>query len=596
MDLENQPLPLAEWFGPALATWGFTVACLMVGAIVVAFLFGMVLVGPLKAGDRIFKVVVGGMRDVFSTSPRRVLALARLSWQESLRRGVLWGFLIFLIGALFAGWFIDTGSNDPATLYLSFMLSATMYLVLLLGVYISAFSLPNDILKRTIYTIVTKPVRPTEIVLGRMLGFAAVGSALLGTMGLATYVVVTRGLDHSHEITSRELARLDDEQTAGQAMTTAARDGHRHRLARGEKGGVILISNRGHDHQVTVVESAGSRRYVVGPPRGQLMARVPIYGKLSFRDRSGEDKPIGINVGYEWTYRSYIEGATRAAAVWRFSDLRSENFGDVLRLQMTIRVFRTHKGKIDEGVTARLVLRNPRTKRESRPINFIPSEFSTYERRIPRALRDSKGDHIDLFEDLVSDGGLEVELRCLEPAQFFGMAQPDMYLLARELPFSTNLLKGMLGIWMQMVLVVAFGVMWSTFLNGAVAMMATKATLVGGLFVSFMQQLASGSVLGGGPFEATWRIVNQYNLMGELDKGLGTKALVLADKINQVPLFVISHILPNFRELSVNHYVSSGFDIPWADVVARNLIITAGFLIPVMGAAFLCFKVREVAK
>ncbi len=60
------------------------------------------------------------------------------------------------------------------------MLTATSYLVLLLALFLSAFSLPADIQSRTLHTVVTKPVRPSEIVLGRILGFTIVGTALLG--------------------------------------------------------------------------------------------------------------------------------------------------------------------------------------------------------------------------------------------------------------------------------------------------------------------------------------------------------------------------------------------------------------------------------
>ena len=80
---------------------------------------------------------------------------------------------------LFAGWFIDVRSDQPGRLYLGFVLTATNYMVLLLALFLSAFSLPADIKNKTIYTVATKPVRPTEMVLGRVLGFVLVGSALM---------------------------------------------------------------------------------------------------------------------------------------------------------------------------------------------------------------------------------------------------------------------------------------------------------------------------------------------------------------------------------------------------------------------------------
>ena len=39
-----------------------------------------------------------------------------------------------------------------------------------------------------------------------------------------------------------------------------------------------------------------------------LVARVPVYGKLRFLDRTGQPAEKGINVGDEWTYRSFIDG------------------------------------------------------------------------------------------------------------------------------------------------------------------------------------------------------------------------------------------------------------------------------------------------
>ena len=129
-----------------------------------------------------------------------------------------------------------------------------MLLILALALFISAFSLPADIKSKTIYTIVTKPVRATEIVLGRMLGFVAVGTVMLIPMGLASYLFVSRGLRHTHlEVTEvRELpdGRLEgetdyvryhkhsftiDPDSGGQGLTDIVR-GHRHVVTRNPDG------------------------------------------------------------------------------------------------------------------------------------------------------------------------------------------------------------------------------------------------------------------------------------------------------------------------------------------------------------------------
>src|SRR5436309_1147678 len=122
---------------------------------------------------------------------------------------------------------------QSAKLYINFVLTATTYLVMLLALFLSAFSIPADIKSRTIYTVVTKPVRTGEIVLGRMLGFTAIGTVLLIVMGVASYVFVTRTLDHTHELTAADLVEVPSEPgvTSGNKEgKTSLAHGHAHRV------------------------------------------------------------------------------------------------------------------------------------------------------------------------------------------------------------------------------------------------------------------------------------------------------------------------------------------------------------------------------
>jgi len=157
--------------------------------------------------------------DLPGTSPRRIGALARLAFKEAIRRKVLFVIALFVAGLLLAGWFLNPDSDEPARLYISFVLTGTNYLMLALALFISAFSLPADINSKTIYTIVTKPVRPTEIILGRMIGFLAVGTVMLIPMGIASYIFVVRGLRHTHlEVT--DVHELNDSGLESSFVTT----------------------------------------------------------------------------------------------------------------------------------------------------------------------------------------------------------------------------------------------------------------------------------------------------------------------------------------------------------------------------------------
>jgi hypothetical protein len=607
MVLENQYPPYLEWlfsagYNPgAFWIWLLTMLGVIVFGLLVSWILSSVRYGPMKAGDLIFKALVNLTDDLAHTSLRRVFALSRLAVQESIRRRVVAAFIVFVVILLFAGWFLNPGKTDPAELYLSFVLTATSYLILLMALILSAFSLPTDIQNRTIHTIVTKPVRTTEIILGRTLGFAAVGTGLLFVMGLFSYGFVVRTLDHTHELIEDDLgprgAGPGGVRPAGkEGLTTVTRE-HRHNVVLDENGHGITESAQGHVHEVTATTRDGQTVYAVGPAANQFKARVPVYGKLSFLDRGGRPAEKGVNVGNEWMYRSYIEGGTPAAAIWRFSGVRPEDFPGGINLDMTIRVFRTYKGDVEKGISGSITLRNPKNPKVKYLLtNFIAKEYTIDSHKIPLKFKD-KGTEVDLFRDVVSDDGeLEVEIGCLERAQFFGVAKPDVYLFKREGTPWVNFAKGYIAIWLQMVLITAVGVTWSTFLNGPVSMLATIATMVGGYFREFLDELGRGIALGGGPMESLYRILTQNNLTSELEKSITTVVLVWSDKLLfRAPLFVAAHTLPDLNSLSDVHYVAKGYNIP-LDVLTIHLTMALGYFVPIMILGFLFFKMREVAK
>ncbi len=264
------------------------VCCVVLGATVVGWLVAAVRHGPRAAARITGAVFRDGVLDLVFLSPRRAWALARLAIQESIRRRVVVVFAVFIVILLFAGWFLDPGSPDPARLYLDFVLTVTTYLVLLLALFLSSLSLPADMKSRTLHTVVTKPVRASEVVLGRILGFVAVGTVLLMVMGAISYVFVLRGLVHTHSLTADDLQSV----AASAAGQPAAPRSHQldqpapsqsdHRCV----GPRLCGTEQGHTHRLTVEKNGDKVTYNVGPAEGMFMARVPVYGKLSFRDRT----------------------------------------------------------------------------------------------------------------------------------------------------------------------------------------------------------------------------------------------------------------------------------------------------------------------
>lgn len=590
--------------------WLFTHHGLLMGLLVasvvaavgflVCYLVSMARYGPSEGFYNVTKVIYELVaRDLPDTSSRRIYALSRLAFQEAIRRRVLVVMAVFIVGLLFAGWFLDPGSSNVARLYISFVMTGTSFLVMLLGLFLSCFSLPADIKNRTVQTITTKPVRCTEIVLGRIFGFAAVGTLLLVVMGLLSYVFVTRGIRHEHTVKT-----VNPDNRSG-ATTYEASHAHSFEMLADENGKYTIGTTdeqKGHRHIVTAKEVNGETVYEVGPPQGLLNARIPVFGKLAATNRDGELVTRGINVGYESEYQSYIEGNSLMSAIWTFDNVKPSRFhgGDTLPIEMSLKAFRTYKGDIVTGVQGEIILRNPDKRVESERLGFTVKEFALDRREIPRKLagsRDGQPTQLDIFDDLVSeDGKLEVIVRCTDAGQYFGMAAPDLYLRAGDSTFGWNLFKGFLGIWMQMVLIICLGVMFSTFLSGPVAMVATLTSLVLGFSGGLALDVATGVTPGGGPVESMIRIVLQTGAAVDLD--LGSQSLEFGiRKVDQglmFTLWTLFQAIPSFGQFNTSEFVAYGFNI-FDGLVARHLTMTAAYFFLTSLIAYFFLKTRELA-
>ena len=609
MPIENEILPFLTWLPMALLNFGIAIAVLLVMGTFFSYLAAAVRLGPGEAFYMVAKIIIDALPDFFSSSPRRVYALARLAVQESIRRRVIVVFAVFVIILLFAGWYLDTESNDPARLYISFVLTTTNFLMLLLGFLLSTFSLPADMKSRTMYTITTKPVRTLEIVLGRFLGFGFVGTVLIVLMCGVSYVFVVRGLAHDHQLDAA-LTVLESpiagRGAIGEKGATTFDKHHRHEITLNTEGIGRTDTQMGHWHEVR----KDGDKVVIGPPQGALEARVPLAGKLTFRDRAGRFTDKGINVGNEWTYRSYIEGDTLASAMWTFDNVRADDFPNGLPVEMTIRVFRSHKGDIEQGIGGTLQLLNPDPKarvQRSEKIFFTAQEFSNYQKVIPREVKavDDKGKTIlgadgkpllvDIFKDLSYEGQMVVELKCTDPAQYFGVAQRDVYLHAADNPFWINFIKGYFDLWLQMMIAIAFGTMFSTFLSGPVAMLSALACMVVGFVAQFIFDLAKGALEGGGPIESTIRLVTQKNMSVDLELGKWPEWIIKAiDLVAMQSMRAVANLLPNYSWFDSAGYVAYGMNIS-NDAVLQHATLAFAYCLLAIVVGYFFLKTREIA-
>ncbi|MCY2988329.1 MAG: ABC transporter permease [Planctomycetota bacterium] len=605
MVLEKQIVSLYDWLfltlqGPgALLLFLFAAAGLTIASVFVAYLRCAVLYGPGEGFYAVAKAIATAVSvDLPQFSFRRLWAMARLTIQEALRRWVLAVFVLFTVILFFAGWFLDTQSDHPVRVYLNFVLTGTELLTLIMAVVLCTFSIPNDIKYKTIYTIVTKPVRASEIVCGRILGFALINTFILVMMCVVSYGFVVRGLNHRHGIVAEAAEEIPPkgQEAGGWKGRTSADSFHRHEF-------IVHADDVGQtdfkmDHQHTV-HRVGKGEFEVGPPEGALTAKVPIYGKIRFTDRTGREGK-GISVGKEWTYRQYIEGGSLAAAVWTFRGLTAEQFPEFLPLEMNIGVFRTYKGDIVSGIGGTITLKNPTTglSSESRP--FTAEEYVVARQQIPRKLKAIAKDgtlmDVDLFDKLADEeGSVEIWIQCSERSQYFGMAQPDLYIRGQDGWFTWNFVKAYVGIWLQMLILTCFGVMFSTFLSGSVAMFATVIVYMVGLFKEFIVGVATGTEPGGGPLEALLRIVTQKNLQIELDMGRVVDWTVWAvDGVIMYFVWVAAKIFPDYSDFNTSKFVAYGYNID-GNLLTQHCLITLVFVLVLSVYGYFFLKSREIA-
>ena len=530
--------------------------------------------------------------DLPKLSFRRIYAMAKLAVKESIRKKILVLIGIFIVAMMFAGWYLDPDADSPARLYLVFVLTATNYLVILLGLFISCFSIPADIKSRTIYTITTKPVRPLEIFLGRVFGFTAIGTLVLATMGLLSYVFVVRGLDHNHELVS-----MDPTEKSGESSYN---NRHRHTFTLNSEGRGTTNEVKGHRHIVTKVGD----KVVIGSPIDDLTARIPVYAKsLEFTGRDGE-KNEGYNVGYMSEYQKYIEGDSLSRAVWRFEGVQPTLFRDVILYDLTISAFRTYKGDIVTPVGGLIHFRSTDGKVKSEDEPFKVKEFQVDRRSVRTKLKGFKQDatgkdiatDLDFFQDIAPNGSFEVVVRCQDRGQYLGMAAADIYLRPADLQFWWNFVKGYISIWLQMFIVICFGVMFSTFLSGPVAIIATVAALVLGFFGFFVDNLVTTTSKGGGPIESLIRLPTQMGSQIEMELGNETlqNAIASADRGILLAVSQLKNAVPNFSQLDTSNFVAYGYNL-FGGLLARHLTIAFGYFVLTALVSYFFLKTREMA-
>lgn len=535
MNFDAKPFLLFSNFDNGLLHWlrvfgGFVGVIFAVTVLIALGIYGVS--GPVAVMGRVRQ----GLHDFLNLSPKRIWAIAWLTIIEAVRRKALLVFVVFAFLMMFAGWFLDSDLRADLQVKnaVSFALTTVSWLTIPVLLLLSCWGIPEDIRVRSLHTVVTKPVRRNEIVMGRILGFSTVAAGIVAMMGLVGYVWVLRQV----------------------------------------------------------------------PNNASLICRVPVYGTLEFLDNEGNISEKGINTGDIWEFRSYIEGGTKASAVYKFP---INTPVDQIKLESRFEAFRTHKGRIGQSLLVRYVLVNP-TKELRVPLDsFEIKEFDLNEQFIERKISfydEEKKDKrtVDLFEDIVDQNSLTIVVQCLDSGQYLGMSRPDFFIRLPDRSFAAGYFKAVFGIWLLCVIVVGVGVAVSTFVKGPIATILTGTYVIVGAgqivlgvdVHGFMVKLITGVQKGGGPIESCYRLLWHMNDTLELPDNIGVRIMQGIDNVMFGGLWLMQHLIPDLSSFGMAPYVANGFDVPWGVAMLRSLSVTIGYLIPCLLVGYYSLTLREL--
>jgi hypothetical protein len=525
-------------------------------------------------------VLAAGLPFLFgclSLSPRRIFALAKLSFKEAISRKILLVFVaaLFLL-LMFSAWFVDSKPEDQVRTYVFLVFVLMSFVLLIASALVSAFSIPADVKNQTIHTVVTKPVQRFEIILGRFLGFFALMTLVLLAFTGVSLLYVLRTI-----------------------RPEAAEESVK---ARVPLYGELRFENTGSEkgEGINVGREWDYRGYIaMGPPSREPTA------KWTFRTVPASLADRDDPVRFEYTFDVYRttkgqEGEDVRCVIrletWRYDPEQHKKYleerGSDLGMQKADALAEKY-GYFEiqnQGVT------DYHTQRFEVPAGLFKNAVGSDPKR-------TKGDA----------PAVTLKVTCASPSQYVGMARHDLYARLDRTEgtdyagFSLNFFKAAFGLWLLMALVIGLSVVMSSYLSGVITLLAT-ATLFGcGGVLPFIEKVAMGKNEGGGPAESMLRLARRELSGAKLEDSSSTteRFVSASDEGYRRGLRLILKVFPDVNPLLMRNHVGEGFSISW-EQMAMTLLPGAtpdgaatfgvlGYLLPWFVLGYYAIRWREIA-
>ena len=123
---------------------------------------------------------------------RSIWAVAANTIKQALRMKVAVVFIVLLVVLLGALGFSATGDGSlkgRCQSFVSYGLSLTSFLLCILTIVVSVYTLTSDIRDKQIYTVLTKPIRRFEFLLGKFLRVVVLDAGLVILFSAVIYTI-----------------------------------------------------------------------------------------------------------------------------------------------------------------------------------------------------------------------------------------------------------------------------------------------------------------------------------------------------------------------------------------------------------------------
>lgn len=492
-------------------------------------------------------------------SPRRILAIANLSFKEAIRKRVLYAFTGLLLIVLFGSWFIPSKPTDELRTYVSVVFYAMTVVLILVGALLAASGLPADIRTQSLFLIVTKPVERVEILLGRLIGTMALMTLVLVVLTSAGLMYIIRGVSPDAAEESLK-ARLPLFGLLEFKNTSSA--------AKGDNVG------REWEYRGYISGPTQSATGIVSPEASWVYPTVPSV--LATRDK--------------------------------------------VQAEFTFDIYRTTKGFENRGVGIGLVIttrnhdaeamRRAREKDPSLSPEQIANDHGYFQPAGSVTFFDYATGSVDIPGALFANAlkgdpklpALTVRVTCKESTQYVGMARYDFYFRqddaragAQPVRFAVNFFLASFALWLRLLLVISVTLVLSTELSTVISLLMGMVLMMLAHVQEFVRELVEGKSAGGGPLENIKRLIDNSVAAKPLEDTALNTLIQQSDKVVREVLGALARFLPEVDRLSYYpEYVGNGFAIGGADL-ACNAILTIFYILPWLLLGFYLLRWREVA-